>query len=865
LSDKPKLTKETHKGQIEAYGLELNHYETYAKVLERVLLGACRASLPDAMVQSRAKSVSSFAEKVARKFEQYLDADQKLDAVHKLTDLCGARVIVQTTDQVLGVRKFIEANFFIEEADDKGENLGADRFGYRDMHYIVQLRPDRDTLLGISATEREAIGERKAEIQVRTWAQHAWADTLHDRMYKAPIKPSPDMVRTSNLLSALMEDGDRSFCHLANDLDGLAANYSSFAPKESIDKEIDVQRLILDNESDDKKRPRLALSLARLLAASGEHAAITDLLYPYRETKGALRRELLLCLGRSQCAVNRSAPDDEPYTEGVAFLAEALALCESSDVPYAPNLRAHDGLHARVLATLARAEEALPTRKAQARENYRRAYEHEPGNPYHLANMLGFEMYCDSKQDLPPTMRATLRAGIDACLHHANANIELPYGYFTAGRLALLLNEEPTYDPLATKPQPFPRHALGYYALGVRHVLGRKHCVPSDVLQREIEWLERLHQAEATPAGQRAAIDLLTCAEAVRTGKKPTGARAKLVGPVVVVAGGATSMRAETLATVRPILATALADFKGTVTAGGTDVGIPGCVGDLARELEAKDRKRFHLVAYRPERLPDDAPRHPGYDEVVKLGGEFSARQILSNWRDILAAGINPAEVVVLGFGGGSLSALDYCIALGFGASVGVVRGTKGVADAIFDDSLWAGLPNLFPLPADAKSLRAFVLPPPAEPADGDEMAKAIHIRYVESNKTDLPAKMQPWNKLEETYKKSSRQQAAYASQVLQAVGICARKVAGQPATFGDFTPEELDRMAELEHGRWNVERLRDGWRLGPRDNDKRLHPCLLPWKDLPEAIREIDRKAILAFPQWLAAAGFELTRTEEP
>ena len=66
MSEKPKLTKELHKAQIEAYSRELADYRTFAEVLERVLRTACHASFPDAMVQSRAKTVSSFAEKVAQ-------------------------------------------------------------------------------------------------------------------------------------------------------------------------------------------------------------------------------------------------------------------------------------------------------------------------------------------------------------------------------------------------------------------------------------------------------------------------------------------------------------------------------------------------------------------------------------------------------------------------------------------------------------------------------------------------------------------------------------------------------------------------------------------------------------------------------
>jgi hypothetical protein len=70
--------------------------------------------------------------------------------------------------------------------------------------------------------------------------------------------------------------------------------------------------------------------------------------------------------------------------------------------------------------------------------------------------------------------------------------------------------------------------------------------------------------------------------------------------------------------------------------------------------------------------------------------------------------------------------------------------------------------------------------------------------------------------------------------------------------------------MAQMEHGRWNVERLRDGWRPGPRDDQKRLHDCLATWADLPDKpIRDYDRDAVQALPKMLARAGWEVYRRE--
>jgi len=72
----------------------------------------------------------------------------------------------------------------------------------------------------------------------------------------------------------------------------------------------------------------------------------------------------------------------------------------------------------------------------------------------------------------------------------------------------------------------------------------------------------------------------------------------------------------------------------------------------------------------------------------------------------------------------------------------------------------------------------------------------------------------------------------------------------------------EVERMAELEHGRWNVERLRDGWRYGKtRDDSRKIHDCLVPWTALPDEIKKYDRNAVRAFPEILAKAKLEVRR----
>ena len=239
-------------------------------------------------------------------------------------------------------------------------------------------------------------------------------------------------------------------------------------------------------------------------------------------------------------------------------------------------------------------------------------------------------------------------------------------------------------------------------------------------------------------------------------------------------------------------------------------------------------------------------------------------RQILRNWQDILAAGINPQNVLLLGFGGGPLSAVEYRIALGFGASVGIVAGTGGSADELLDDPLWSAMPNLYPLPFDASTVRAFTTPPehPLDSAVREEMAKSFHDRYVADGVERLPGNMRPWDQLDDTFKKANLEQAEYSIKILEAAGFKVRKGNGTPPFFGKLKDSEIECMAEIEHGRWNMERLRDGWRYGKiRDDSKKIHDCLVPWTELPEEIKHYDREIVRAFPSILAQAGLEMLR----
>ncbi len=63
----------------------------------------------------------------------------------------------------------------------------------------------------------------------------------------------------------------------------------------------------------------------------------------------------------------------------------------------------------------------------------------------------------------------------------------------------------------------------------------------------------------------------------------------------------------------------------------------------------------------------------------------------------------------------------------------------------------------------------------------------------------------------------------------------------------GDATRTEI--LARMEHARWYAERRLAGWTYAPPPKNvvHRTSPHLVPWDELDESIRQIDRDAVQA------------------
>lgn len=109
-----------------------------------------------------------------------------------------------------------------------------------------------------------------------------------------------------------------------------------------------------------------------------------------------------------------------------------------------------------------------------------------------------------------------------------------------------------------------------------------------------------------------------------------------------------------------------------------------------------------------------------------------------------------------------------------------------------------------------------------------------------------------PWDELDETFRQATRDAVAHIPAKLASAGVDPGLwigSAGPPKLPRDVrlfaNDEECERLAELEHERWNAQRRMDGWKwadLPGKDEHRRLHPDLVGYDQLPDATKVYDR-----------------------
>ncbi|MBN1386857.1 MAG: hypothetical protein JW965_00315 [Bacteroidales bacterium] len=871
MKKKLRIPIEKQRQFIKQYEAEKEKYDRFADKLEEILEKAVGQLGFLAIVQARAKKVVSFSNKIILK-------DKYLNPLEDVTDLCGARVIVQFQSQIPAVCELIKSSFEIDEANslDHKSKLQVNEFGYRSVHYIVT--PDRESILGVEVPEE--IRKLKGEIQVRTLAEHIWADISHDRLYKTELKIPEEWRREAARLSAILENADNTFGSMARAVDSVSNVYE--IQYESEKAKIDIEKLktladIMKDEPDEGLKN--VLNLISVYKALNMHEECRSLISEWIEimkdnTAGQARLKFeLAMLELASCF------DNTGNAEYKKLSGEAKKNLESLHAMSAKN-KVHAG---RELSFLFYRYGSLlqkdPQKTGEALDAIKKALELMPDNPFYLTALTGCIVMQDP--DLAhhtiTLFRNFLEKNVHDIEHLIGLGVDAVPAWFAVGRCHFFLEDR--------------IKCIRAYSNAVSIILNKKYTTRCFVVDEEIARVKQLARFDEKLAGQitlylnmaMSVSDIVKDRSDYNKVLKQARLRSEAIKePLVIVAGGASLMDKKEVESYGEYINELMHDFRGTIISGGTREGIPGLTGRIKQEMEKAGPTGFELLAYLPAELPDDASISPYYDNAYRTSSEeFSALDILTSWTDIILSGIHPSEVLVAGINGGQIADLEYRIALSLGAKVCLISYSGRAVFEFVREKQWKDHPNLIQMPEDPFTLWAIVNQKKPSSFTSEEIeiiAPLVHEFYREKRLEDFNTTetdinkykvIMRWSKLDPALQQSNRRQVAFYEHILDRVNLGIRKV-DKPVLFDMKDPDQLpsedrDMMARLEHARWNAERLLEGWRYGAeRDLEKKLNPNLVPWDKLDEAIKPYDYDPVDNIPMMLEKIGYEVCRIKE-
>ncbi|MBD3191242.1 MAG: hypothetical protein GF308_11390 [Candidatus Heimdallarchaeota archaeon] len=627
--------------QISLFKEKRKDYQAYAELIKEILSKLLKQKNLYGIVQARAKTVASFTEKIFRKGHLYANP------IEDMTDLCGARIILDSMADVQKVCRVIEENFIIsiEDSEDKLERLGVSEFGYLSNHYIISLKKDNPFLVGFKIPEH--FYHFLIEIQVRTLLQHAWAQVQHDTIYKGDFTVPKDLERKSYRIAAVLEDTDHDFQELINEMINFQENYGAYLSKEQLDKELEKMTIVYQA---DPTNLSSVIRYANLLRYIEDWDTMIEILSKVVDQNSSIVfRELGLALCK------KYEPESEEYQKGINYLKKAITIDPQDSDAYC------------ILG--GRWKDKDPEK---ALDYYRKAAEIDPSNPYAVTNYLVLEIKRQKSLSFVSLLYSTITKTLEKCQNQIHHKINLPWAFFDIGLLYLLMGEnEKAYES---------------YLNGIRY------SSESWMVLTTLETLALLNDVQDALPDLSSIEDLLTIGVIYKFHHQESredflsSPSLSIEPPVVIIAGSTRSSTEKGITIFQEKIIEAFSNFNGTVVSGGTTDGVCGIVG----ELQEKYPKNLVTIGFVPEKLPDGAKIDTRYSKINKIkGSNFSPKQVIAYWKAILLNSIEPAKVHLIGYSGGNISGFEYRFALLLGAKVGLIEESGRMARKVLKNEDW--------------------------------------------------------------------------------------------------------------------------------------------------------------------------------
>lgn len=195
-----------------------------------------------AEVKTRPKEVDSLIRKLIRKPEHTYDS---------IGDKAGVRVIIRYKDEIEPVLKIATKLFDLFNLENVADRLKPDVVGYLSVHATIRFHE------GDLNASRYPPDRFCAELQVRTLAQHLWAEMAHGTVYKNDdtlLPLSNELKRRIYILAGVVELADEEFNRIEREIPSV--------PEVNILKALERHHYKLTTRRGD---PELSLDIIRLL------------------------------------------------------------------------------------------------------------------------------------------------------------------------------------------------------------------------------------------------------------------------------------------------------------------------------------------------------------------------------------------------------------------------------------------------------------------------------------------------------------------------------------------------------------------------------------------------------------------------
>lgn len=196
-----------------------------------------------AEVESRTKEIDALIRKLIRKPEHSYDS---------LGDKVGVRVILRYKDEIDLVLRIASSLFDLSNVENTADRLRSDTVGYLGIHAAMRFHA------GHAKASEYPPEKFSAELQVRTLAQHLWAEMAHDSVYKndETLRPlSNQLKRRIYILAGVVELADEEFNRIEREIPSM--------PELNILKTLERHHYRLTTRRGD---PETSLDIIRLLA-----------------------------------------------------------------------------------------------------------------------------------------------------------------------------------------------------------------------------------------------------------------------------------------------------------------------------------------------------------------------------------------------------------------------------------------------------------------------------------------------------------------------------------------------------------------------------------------------------------------------